>query len=95
MGGKVNTKWLKEKTKETPTGSVDGSNTVFTLSQSPGATSEIEVYLDGLYETEYTFNSSTKEITFNQAPDLGQTIKAVFRPQQGFKYGRQITKLRS
>lgn len=80
MGGNVNTKWLIEKVRETPTGLVNGTNTVFVVSQTPGKVNELTVYLDGLYETEYTFNLSTREITFTTAPALGQQIKVEYRP---------------
>lgn len=80
MGGQVDPKWIVNKINEVPTGTIDGVNAVFTLSQSPANTAELEVYLDGLFEDDYSFNPSTNEITLNTAPALGQQIKAVYRP---------------
>jgi hypothetical protein len=60
--------------KEIPSGSVNGSNAVFTLSETPSVANTEQVFLNGLLqmagaEADYTIAGGT--ITFNTAPDAG------------------------
>lgn len=60
--------------REVPTGSVNGSNVTFTLSQTPSVANTEQVFLNGLLqfagaEADYTISGGT--ITFNTAPDSG------------------------
>lgn len=60
---------------ETPSGTVNGSNTAFTLAATP-ATGSVKVYLNGLRQTlttDYTVSGST--ITFVTAPLTGDIIR--------------------
>jgi len=62
--------------REVPTGLIDGSNTSYTLANTPVAGSE-EIYLNGLLQNvgagnDYTISSGT--ITFNSAPETGDII---------------------
>jgi hypothetical protein len=66
--------------RETPTGSVDGSNLKFTLLATPSAGTE-SVFLNGLLQEpgiseDYTLAGA--EISFNVAPEIGDRIKASY-----------------
>jgi gas vesicle protein len=59
----------------TPTGDIDGNNTVFLLPHSPSPVSSLKVYRGGSRQRiteDYTFSGST--ITFNIAPQVGEII---------------------
>ena len=65
--------------QETPSGSINGSNTAFTLAFTPTANSAVQVYLDGVFQeqtVDYTISGAN--LTFTEAPSLGQTMKAVY-----------------
>lgn len=60
--------------REVPSGSVNGTNVTFTLSQTPSVANTEQVFLNGLLqfagaESDYTIAGDT--ITFNTAPDAG------------------------
>lgn len=82
---RIDAKFLKKFwVKETPSGSINGSNTAFTLSQAPLENESVELFLDGLYLVEgvdYTLSSVT--ITMTTAPVVGQTLKAQYVRNQG------------
>lgn len=60
--------------QELATGTVDGSNTAFTISQLPINDEALQVYLNGVLQNKssYTYDSGT--ITFSTAPALGQVV---------------------
>ena len=63
---------------ETPSGSINGSNTSFSLANTPGA-GTTQVFLNGLQQVggvDYTISSGT--ITFNVAPVSGDSVRAVY-----------------
>ena len=68
---------------ETPGGTINGSNTLFTLAQAPSPTTSLILVLNGQVQTqgvEYTLSGST--ITFATAPDSafsGLPFKAWYR----------------
>jgi len=67
--------------REVPTGATDGVNTVFTLANTPVATTEC-VFANGLLQNvgggnDYTISGAT--ITFNTAPDAGSVILVNYR----------------
>jgi hypothetical protein len=67
--------------KETPSGSVNGSNTSFSLANTPVSGSE-EVYLNGLQQdvgagNDYTISGGT--ITMLTAPTTGEKIRVSYR----------------
>lgn len=59
--------------KGAPSGTINGSNTNFTITHTPKANSLL-VFVDGVLDTNYTFNSGTKTITFTTAPAVGQSV---------------------
>lgn len=64
---------------ETPSGTVNGSNTSFTLAHTPVTTASVDLTLDGIrliYTTDYTISGAT--ITMVTAPATGQTLQAVY-----------------
>lgn len=65
----INEGWVKN---ETPSGTVNGSNTSFTLAFTPDDSSGVHVYLDGLYEPDCSVSGTT--ITFTTAPAVGQSV---------------------
>jgi hypothetical protein len=67
--------------KETPSGSINGSNTTFTLANTPTTGSE-HVYLNGLLQesgagNDYTISTNT--ITYLTAPISGDKIRVSYR----------------
>lgn len=68
-------------TRETPSGTVNGSNVTFTLANTPVSGSD-EVYLNGLIQdsgggNDYTISGAT--ITFATAPQSGDKIRCSYR----------------
>ena len=67
--------------RETPSGTIDGANTTFTLANTPVAGSE-HVYLNGLLQedgagNDYTISGDT--ITYLSAPQSGDTLRVSYR----------------
>lgn len=66
---------------ETPTGTINSSNAVFTLAHAPNPASSLELYLNGILQTaggvDYTLASAT--ITYVVAPGTGSTHVAWYR----------------
>jgi hypothetical protein len=61
--------------QQTPTGTINGSNVSFTLSNTPAIAATVVVYVDGaiqIQSTDYTLTTNT--ITFTVAPATGQSI---------------------
>lgn len=77
---RLNAAWLKRFwVDETPSGSVNGSNTLFVVAQTPLENDSVDVYLDGLKKTpgvDYTISGSN--ITFTTAPVLGQIVRVSY-----------------
>jgi len=64
--------------RETPTGTIDGSNTAFTLASAPSPTNTEAVFLNGILQepgagNDYTISGAT--ITFAVAPPTGSRVK--------------------
>jgi hypothetical protein len=82
---RADAKFLKDFWKdEAPSGTINGSNTVFTLSQVPNENESVDVFVDGLYQTpgtDYTLSSVT--ITFTTAPAVGQSVRVSYIQNQG------------
>lgn len=69
---------------EVPTGTVNGSNTNFSLSQAPLEDAAVIVMLDGLIQdliTEYSISGTT--ITFVTAPAVGQKVLVQYVQKKG------------
>lgn len=67
----LNLVWIQEAL----TGTVNGSNVTFTVSQIPYSAAEFSLYVDGIGQrngVDYTIVLSTKTITFTAAPVTGQ-----------------------
>lgn len=65
---------------EIPTGSVNGTNAVFTLANAPAPTSAIRLYLNGVRQLQGTdFTLSGKTITFTTPPTTGDILQAFYR----------------
>ena len=65
---------------ETPSGSVNGSNAVFTLANAPSPATSLRVYQNGTVRTltgDYTLSGST--LTFVTAPETGDIIRVDYR----------------
>ena len=65
---------------ETPTGTINGVNTVFTLSAAPSPAASLKVFLNGAFQTgggeDYTLVTDT--ITFVSAPDSQSVLRAYY-----------------
>ena len=62
--------------EETPTGTINGSNTSFTISNTIANTASVVLYQDGLtqiYTTDYTISGTT--LTMVTAPAAGQSLR--------------------
>lgn len=73
-------KWLENPTgvspiSEVPVGSIDGINKDFILSNDP-ISGSLEIKIDGIEDTAFTYTGATKTISFTDSPVLGQQIKA-------------------
>ena len=65
---------------ETPVGSINGTNTTFTLADSPNPVASLEVRRNGLIltlTTDYSLSSDT--ITMVTAPRTGMTLRCDYR----------------
>lgn len=64
---------------ETPTGTINGVNTIFAVSQTPISSQFFSLYLDGVFQRLGThFTRSGLAITMTTAPNFGQTLDAVY-----------------
>jgi hypothetical protein len=77
MSARLNAAWLRRFwVDETPAGLVNGTNTLYVVSQTPLENDAVDVFLDGLKKipgVDYTI--SGLNITFTTAPVLGQTVR--------------------
>ena len=66
---------------ETPTGTIDGANKVFTVANTPDPVLSLRIYLNGMYQTpageDYTLDGIT--ITFVNAPATGSILRVGYR----------------
>lgn len=65
--------------QETPSGTINGTNVVFSLSSTPETTSQVLLFQDGLsliQGTHYTISGLT--ITLTTAPVVGQTLTVYY-----------------
>lgn len=66
---------------EVPSGTINGSNTVFTLANAPSPASSLQLFLNGLLQTaggvDYTLSGDT--ITYATAPETGDAHVAWYR----------------
>ena len=78
-------RFLKDFLKqEVPSGTINGSNTAFNLSQVPDEVDSILVFLNGLLQqqtTDYTVSGQT--ITFVTAPANGQDLVCYYVSKDG------------
>lgn len=68
--------------RETPSGSINGVNTTFTLTFTPDDADGVDVYLDGLLlrkTTHYTISGAV--ITTTSAPNTDQVMYVVYTKQ--------------
>jgi hypothetical protein len=69
---------------EVPSGTVNGSNVTFTLSQTPIENDAVLVFLDGLKQkqtTDYSISGTT--ITFVTAPAIAQIVEVEYVQKKG------------
>lgn len=82
---RLNAKALKNFwVNETPSGTINGSNTAFSLAQTPLENETVSLYLDGLYLTEGTdYTLTNTSITMTTAPATAQVLRAVYIRKTG------------
>lgn len=79
---RVDGKFLKKFfTHETPSGLVNGSNKDFVLSSAPLEPDAVEVYINGLYEPNFTVSGST--VTLATAPAVAQSVVVAYVRKTG------------
>ena len=62
---------------ETPSGTINGSNTAFTLAQVPLENESVDLFLDGLkLHVTDDYSLSGVNITMSVAPVVGQSLRA-------------------
>lgn len=67
---------------EIPTGSINGSNAAFTLSQTPSPAASLQLYLNGLEQTagvDFTLANNTVTFASNAIPHTGDELAAYYR----------------
>jgi hypothetical protein len=67
---------------EVPSGSINGTNTAFQLSQNPNPTGTLEVYLNGLLEArgvDYTLSGQTLTFAAASIPQSGDILQVFYR----------------
>lgn len=66
---------------ETPSGTINGSNTIFTLAHTPSPAATLQVFLNGALQQagggDYTLSTAT--ITFVSAPLAGSILTAYYQ----------------
>ena len=55
----------------------DGSTTAFTVSVAPGSKTNIQIYIDGVYQNKASFSVSGTTVTFTQAPPLNASVEFI------------------
>lgn len=77
---RISEKFLAETVaQETPSGLINGSNTSYSLAQTPESASAVALYLDGLLLTQGTdYTISGTAITMTTAPALAQVLRAQY-----------------
>jgi hypothetical protein len=68
--------------QETPSGTMDGTNTTFTLSQAPSPASSLAVYLNGILQDagqDFTLSGSSIQFVAAATPQPGDTLLASYR----------------
>ncbi len=80
---RLNAEFLKEFiVDETPTGTVNGSNADFVLSEVPFDPQDgVQVFIDGLKDDAFILTGTT--ITMTTAPALGQSIRVHYFMKAG------------
>ena len=53
----------------------DGTTLVYTVSVAPGSKTNIQIYIDGVYQNKASFSVSGTTVTFTQAPPLNSSIE--------------------
>lgn len=67
---------------EIPSGSINGNNAAFTLSQNPSPATSLQLYLNGLEQTagvDFTLTNGTVKFAANAIPRTGDEIEAYYR----------------
>jgi len=75
---------LHFETNEVPSGTINGSNTSFTLAFTPQYSGAVQLFLDGLFltnGTDYTVSGTT--ITMTTAPAVAQVLTASYWRKTG------------
>jgi len=61
---------------ESPSGTVNGTNVTFTLSQTPKDSAAVQVFVNGVYRTPTTdYSISGTTLTFTAAPASGSLVE--------------------
>jgi hypothetical protein len=70
----INPTWVQE----VPSGTINGTNTNFTLSYTPRDSNSLLVFKNGLVVPNSEYSLSNNTITFNTAPSINDTLYAYY-----------------
>lgn len=65
---------------ETPSGTINSSNTVFTLAETPNPAGSLQLFYNGLFQVQgVDYTLSTNTITYTTAPATGNNHRAFYK----------------
>ena len=59
------------------TQATDGSRTAFTISSTPDSENNLQIYIDGVYQSKDTFSVSGTTVTLSTAPPTGSSLEII------------------
>ena len=74
-GGQVTTQ--KNVSGDGTTQATDGSRTAFTISSTPASENNLQVYIDGVYQSKSDFSVSGTTVTLDAAPATGAVVEII------------------
>ena len=74
-GGQVTTQ--KNISGDGTTQATDGSRTQFTISSTPVSENNLQIYIDGVYQSKDTFSVSGTTVTLSTAPPTGSSLEII------------------
>ena len=77
-GGNAGTVTIEKNISGTsPTEATDGTRTAFTITSAPENENDLQVYIDGVYQSKDNFSVSSTTVTFTTAPPSGSEVEFI------------------